>query len=81
MLDIIGSFSEKNKLSGGGVLRISANFEQLWHPLGSKSYLIIGQKTQQKKARLYRRVLRKNRIGSGGGGVEYLWHFWDQNHT
>ena len=50
---IIGAFWEKNRLWGGG---------SLWHLLGSKSYLIIGQQSRT-NAQLYRPVLRKNTIG------------------
>ena len=48
--------------------------EHLWHLLGSKSQLIIGQKSR-KNAQYYRCVLRKKILSRvGGGGLKPLWY-------
>ena len=49
--------------------------------MGSKSYLIIQQKSGE-NSRYYRRVLRKSQLsGFWVLGLEHLDTFWDQNHT
>ena len=47
--------------------KVEKKLDHLWHLLGSKSNLIIGQKSKD-NAQFYRQVLRKIRVSGG---------FWD----